>query len=44
MAVAIDMLAYMTFLGDKKTMIETKKMTSSGLVLLGSYVDHSPIL
>jgi hypothetical protein len=42
MAVVIDMLKYMTFLSDLKTMVETKKMTR--LFLLGSYVDHIPIL
>lgn len=43
MVLAMDILKHMTFLGDIKTMMETKKMTSLGLLLLDSHVDHIQI-
>lgn len=37
---ATDMSKHMTLLGDLKTMVETKKVTSSGVLLLDHYTER----
>lgn len=37
---ATDMSKHMTLLADLKTMVETKKVTSSGVLLLDNYADR----
>lgn len=37
---ATDMSKHMTLLADLKTMVETKKVTSSGVLLLDNYSDR----
>jgi len=37
---ATDMSKHMTLLADLKTMVETKKVTSSGVLLLDNYTDR----
>jgi len=37
---ATDMSKHMSLLADLKTMVETKKVTSSGVLLLDNYTDR----
>lgn len=41
---ATDMSKHMTLLADLKTMVETKKVTSSGVLLLDNYADRIQVL
>ncbi|NXN19797.1 PDE4A phosphodiesterase, partial [Indicator maculatus] len=41
---ATDMSKHMTLLADLKTMVETKKVTSSGVLLLDNYTDRIQVL
>lgn len=41
---ATDMSKHMTLLADLKTMVETKKVTSSGVLLLDNYSDRIQVL
>ena len=40
LVLATDMSKHMTLLADLKTMVETKKVTSSGVLLLDNYSDR----
>lgn len=40
---ATDMSKHMTLLADLKTMVETKKVTSSGVLLLDNYTDRMQV-
>ncbi|XP_032251837.1 3',5'-cyclic-AMP phosphodiesterase 4A isoform X5 [Halichoerus grypus] len=44
MVLATDMSKHMTLLADLKTMVETKKVTSSGVLLLDNYSDRIQVL
>uniref|UniRef100_A0A8C5ZZW6 Phosphodiesterase n=1 Tax=Marmota marmota marmota TaxID=9994 RepID=A0A8C5ZZW6_MARMA len=44
MVLATDMSKHMTLLADLKTMVETKKVTSSGVLLLDNYADRIQVL
>ncbi|XP_043388417.1 cAMP-specific 3',5'-cyclic phosphodiesterase 4A isoform X2 [Chelonia mydas] len=44
MVLATDMSKHMTLLADLKTMVETKKVTSSGVLLLDNYTDRMQVL
>ncbi|XP_062244527.1 cAMP-specific 3',5'-cyclic phosphodiesterase 4B-like [Platichthys flesus] len=44
MVLATDMSKHMTLLGDLKTMVETKKVTSSGVLLLDHYTERIQVL
>ncbi|XP_062304935.1 cAMP-specific 3',5'-cyclic phosphodiesterase 4D-like [Osmerus eperlanus] len=44
MVLATDMSKHMTLLADLKTMVETKKVTSSGVLLLDQYTEHIQVL
>ncbi|XP_072367217.1 3',5'-cyclic-AMP phosphodiesterase 4B isoform X4 [Scyliorhinus torazame] len=44
MVLATDMSKHMTLLADLKTMVETKKVTSSGVLLLDNYTDRIQVL
>ncbi|XP_031417796.2 cAMP-specific 3',5'-cyclic phosphodiesterase 4B-like [Clupea harengus] len=44
MVLATDMSKHMTLLADLKTMVETKKVTSSGVLLLDHYTDRLQVL
>ncbi|KAM4880188.1 3',5'-cyclic-AMP phosphodiesterase 4A, partial [Sylvia borin] len=44
MVLATDMSKHMTLLADLKTMVETKKVTSSGVLLLDTYTDRIQVL
>ncbi|XP_028260445.1 cAMP-specific 3',5'-cyclic phosphodiesterase 4D isoform X4 [Parambassis ranga] len=44
MVLATDMSKHMNFLADMKTMVETKKVTSSGVLLLDNYSDRIQVL
>ncbi|XP_064179444.1 3',5'-cyclic-AMP phosphodiesterase 4A-like isoform X2 [Anguilla rostrata] len=44
MVLATDMSKHMSLLGDLKTMVETKKVTSSGVLLLDHYTDRVQVL
>ncbi|XP_076135837.1 3',5'-cyclic-AMP phosphodiesterase 4C-like [Alosa pseudoharengus] len=44
MVLATDMSKHMTLLADLKTMVETKKVTSSGVLLLDHYTDRIQVL
>ncbi|XP_078732466.1 3',5'-cyclic-AMP phosphodiesterase 4C-like [Lampetra fluviatilis] len=44
MVLATDMSKHMNLLADLKTMVETKKLTSSGVLLLDSYTDRIQVL
>lgn len=41
---ATDMSKHMSLLADLKTMVETKKVTSSGVLLLDNYTDRIQVL
>lgn len=41
---ATDMSKHMNFLADLKTMVETKKVTSLGVLLLDNYSDRIQVL
>lgn len=40
---ATDMSKHMSLLADLKTMVETKKVTSSGVLLLDNYTDRMQV-
>lgn len=40
---ATDMSKHMTLLADLKTMVETKKVTSSGVLLLDHYTERTQV-
>ncbi|XP_071348336.1 3',5'-cyclic-AMP phosphodiesterase 4C-like isoform X2 [Trachinotus anak] len=44
MVLATDMSKHMSLLADLKTMVETKKVTSSGVLLLDNYTDRMQVL
>ncbi|XP_054902961.1 cAMP-specific 3',5'-cyclic phosphodiesterase 4B isoform X4 [Poeciliopsis prolifica] len=44
MVLATDMSKHMSLLADLKTMVETKKVTSSGVLLLDNYTDRIQVL
>uniref|UniRef100_A0A3B3D045 Phosphodiesterase n=1 Tax=Oryzias melastigma TaxID=30732 RepID=A0A3B3D045_ORYME len=44
MVLATDMSKHINFLADMKTMVETKKVTSSGVLLLDNYSDRIQVL
>ncbi|XP_039655530.1 cAMP-specific 3',5'-cyclic phosphodiesterase 4C-like [Perca fluviatilis] len=44
MVLATDMSKHMTLLADLKTMVETKKVTSSGVLLLDHYTERTQVL
>ncbi|KAJ8001385.1 hypothetical protein DPEC_G00168970 [Dallia pectoralis] len=44
MVLATDMSKHMTLLADLKTMVETKKVTSSGVLLLDNYTERIQVL
>uniref|UniRef100_A0A1A8NW49 Phosphodiesterase n=1 Tax=Nothobranchius pienaari TaxID=704102 RepID=A0A1A8NW49_9TELE len=44
MVLATDMTKHMSLLADLKTMVETKKVTSSGVLLLDNYTDRIQVL
>ncbi|XP_069783611.1 3',5'-cyclic-AMP phosphodiesterase 4A-like isoform X3 [Narcine bancroftii] len=44
MVLATDMSKHMTLLADLKTMVETKKVTSSGVLLLDNYTDRIQVM
>ncbi|XP_055520237.1 cAMP-specific 3',5'-cyclic phosphodiesterase 4B isoform X2 [Leucoraja erinacea] len=44
MVLATDMSKHMTLLADLKTMVETKKVTSSGVLLLDNYTDRMQVM
>uniref|UniRef100_A0A671KD04 Phosphodiesterase n=1 Tax=Sinocyclocheilus anshuiensis TaxID=1608454 RepID=A0A671KD04_9TELE len=44
MVLATDMSKHMSLLADLKTMVETKKVTSSGMLLLDNYTDRIQVL
>ncbi|XP_045146262.1 cAMP-specific 3',5'-cyclic phosphodiesterase 4A isoform X4 [Echinops telfairi] len=44
MVLATDMSKHMSLLADLKTMVETKKVTSSGVLLLDNYADRIQVL
>ncbi|KAM9385086.1 3',5'-cyclic-AMP phosphodiesterase 4B isoform 1-T1 [Pholidichthys leucotaenia] len=44
MVLATDMSKHMSLLADLKTMVETKKLTSAGLLLLDSFTDRMQVL
>uniref|UniRef100_UPI00358E0A17 3',5'-cyclic-AMP phosphodiesterase 4B-like isoform X1 n=2 Tax=Myxine glutinosa TaxID=7769 RepID=UPI00358E0A17 len=44
MVLATDMSKHMTLLANLKTMVETKKVTSSGVLLLDNYTDRMQVL
>uniref|UniRef100_A0A8C8SDF9 Phosphodiesterase n=1 Tax=Pelusios castaneus TaxID=367368 RepID=A0A8C8SDF9_9SAUR len=44
MVLATDMSKHMSLLADLKTMVETKKVTSSGVLLLDNYTDRTQVL
>ncbi|XP_056149309.1 cAMP-specific 3',5'-cyclic phosphodiesterase 4B-like isoform X2 [Lampris incognitus] len=44
MVLATDMSKHMSLLADLKTMVETKKLTSSGVLLLDNYTDRMQVL
>uniref|UniRef100_A0A673JPB7 Phosphodiesterase n=1 Tax=Sinocyclocheilus rhinocerous TaxID=307959 RepID=A0A673JPB7_9TELE len=44
MVLATDMSKHMSLLADLKTMVETKKVTSSGVLLLDNYIDRIQVL
>ncbi|XP_078285527.1 3',5'-cyclic-AMP phosphodiesterase 4B-like [Rhinoraja longicauda] len=44
MVLATDMSKHMTLLADLKTMVETKKVTSSGVLLLNNYTDRMQVM
>ncbi|XP_017327067.1 cAMP-specific 3',5'-cyclic phosphodiesterase 4B [Ictalurus punctatus] len=44
MVLATDMSKHMSLLADLKTMVETKKVTSSGVLLLDNYTDRVQVL
>ena len=44
MVLATDMSKHMSLLADLKTMVETKKVTSSGVIILDNYTDKLTVL